>query len=819
MTEVSLRVNHEMILPDELKYTSYQTNNVKNLIEERTLEKAYNAIDGTSGDSSTLTFNIPSISGGAMHRNIDLEVPVSWDIVYQNYDPYALAPLATGSSTPAGSSIWDMGNGSSVRPFLKEINCLDMFPLSKIFSNREYTINNSSTILKEDFSSPEQIDVMVAQLNLMRVEDKNLCPFADANSHFRVLAHSCGGILVPENCIPAGGTTIFNFVIDSMTSSAPTALASPDNRTQLGFVQEVLEIMKVDKKRCSGWKDSWFASRNTARNIINSTVSFTLPSTPAGLTVGTDVSYCGNLVPLRTNTDATLGNVTAVAYVGLNNTTVSFTVTLREQLISQFWDNDYTFNRFSWNKLIPCSSLNIKLNVNKQYLEQGLLKIGDNTAPTSYAAYTVTNIKIGAPSACKLYIKQCKVPLALYPRESYKLMYYAQEKPQASKDVQISGSKFTVEMQYSNLSQIPEYLLIYLPINKEKYMSSVYSSNTNKSPCQLPSTFNIPITDLVITINSDTGLATHGLDAYTLQQYTLQNLQDDERLNALICGKSESAIGEYTATNQIKNSVLIASDDAKLENFVSLGRREMSKQLGTSHPWRYHYNGVSNSSFYILKLGSQIRLPDAYSPSCVINFNMTVKCECDLSVDANGIFTHKALRPNRDQHQDTQALRDFLLANPSGSFAQLQVVHFNKRIMSLSGDALQNVYIHNVQITQSEYADLLTKFESNFGLAEKEQLFSTDMMIGGAFMSKLRDKASEILPKLKKAADVGRAAVNLAKSTVGEDNRFVNMADDALRFVGHGMDPREVEAGKKRGRPSGSSKAATVDWRKYAQGI
>ena len=819
MTEVSLKVNHEMILPDALKYTSYQTNNVINQIEEQTLEKAYVGYPGNSGDSTTLTFNLPSISGGSMYRNLDLEVPISWDVVYQNYNPEPLTIITAptlGTDIPVGSNIWSMSNGSSVRAFLKEINCLDMFCLSKLFSNREYTINNSSTILKEEFS-PEQIDCMVAQLNLTRVEDKQLCPFADANSHFQVLAHSCGGVLVPENCITSAGN-FFNFIADSFVTAAPA------NVTEEAFVDEVLNIMRIDKKRCTGWEKSWYSTRNTGRNIINSAVTFTLPTTPSGLTVGLDPAYCNNLVPLAVNTNATLGNVTAVAYVGANDTTVSFSVTIREQLISQFWDNDYTFNRFSWNKLIPCSSLNVKLNVNQDYMKQGLLKIGDNT--NAFVKYSVANMKIGQPSQCKLYVKQCKIPLALYPSESYKLLYYAQEKPQASKDMEISGNTFVAEMQYSNLSQISEYLFIYLPINKSAFLSKIYASNTNANAYQLPSTFNLPITSLRITFNQDTGLATHGLDAYTLQQYTLQNLQDDERLQALICGESQGAIGEFSASSTIKNTVVIANQaptsQATRSNFYGLGRRELTKQLGTAYPWKYHYNGVSNSSFYILKMGTQIRLPEMYSPGTIVNFNMSIRAECDLSVDSNGVFTSPALRPNRDFHSDAKVLRDFLIAIPQApaisSFAKLEVVHMNKRIMSLSGDALSNLYVHNVQITTAEYKNLLNQFESNFNRSEKSDVFSADMMIGGSFMSKLRDKASELLPKLKKAAEVGRAAVNVAKSSLGDDNRFVNMADEALRFVGHGMDPREIEAGKKRGRPSGSSKQA-VDWRKYSQGI
>mgnify|MGYP001573841528 CR=1 FL=1 len=61
---------------------------------------------------------------------------------------------------------------------------------------REYILNNSSTVLKENFL-PEQIDVMVAQLNFDKLRNAGLRVFADANSHFNVLAHTTGGYLAP----------------------------------------------------------------------------------------------------------------------------------------------------------------------------------------------------------------------------------------------------------------------------------------------------------------------------------------------------------------------------------------------------------------------------------------------------------------------------------------------------------------------------------------------------------------------------------------------------------------------------------------------
>jgi len=113
----------------------------------------------------------------------------------------------------------------------------------------------------------------------------------------------------------------------------------------------------------------------------------------------------------------------------------------------------------------------------------------------------------------------------------------------------------------------------------------------------------------------------------------------------------------------------------------------------------------------------------------------------------------------------------------------------------------------------------------NFSKMDREEVFSTDMMIGGAFMSNLRDKASALYqnlkPKVDKALSLGRQGVDFAKEHLPSDNalsKWVDVADKGLRVMGRGEDPHEVSAGAKRGRKSGSSKAA-MDWRAYSQNL
>ena len=80
MTDVTLKVKNQMVLCPDLEYTKYQTNTVNNLIEEQTLEKGYQSYSASSADQTTITWSIPSISGGAMTREMVCEVPVTWTI-------------------------------------------------------------------------------------------------------------------------------------------------------------------------------------------------------------------------------------------------------------------------------------------------------------------------------------------------------------------------------------------------------------------------------------------------------------------------------------------------------------------------------------------------------------------------------------------------------------------------------------------------------------------------------------------------------------------------------------------------------------------
>jgi hypothetical protein len=439
MTNSNLKINYEMVLPPQLESAKYSTETVTNLISLQTLEKAFVRYPATSGDDSQITFNLPSINGSAMVRELELEVPIDFTITFTGIAPQGPTLASTATGIPVNGTVATFTYGSSPRPFLNELCCLDTFPLSKIFNNRSYTINNSSTIVKEDFTA-EQIDIMSAQLDLEKCENAGMCLFADANTHFRTLDAETGGNMLPLEW--TDNVSTYNTVdlwLDALSGLAPAlSIRAPSY------------VLNPVCRYAAGVCDSWQAKRNSARNIVSSSVLF------GGVTSGTNVyGFGSNLVP-NSNTSPNLINM---AYYG-NDMVCTFRYVVREQILSQFWDHQDSFNKFSWNKLLPVSSLNIKLDINSKYMREALLKIGDNVSEilANGGTYTVSVPTVGDYSNCYLYARQMKIPLALLPRESYKILYYEQTKPQASKPVKYNGAgSFEAEMTYANLSQVPEY--------------------------------------------------------------------------------------------------------------------------------------------------------------------------------------------------------------------------------------------------------------------------------------------------------------------------------------------------------------------------
>lgn len=813
MTELKLNVEHDIVLPPALSSQIYNTNTVMNHIELQTLEKGFQKVPATSKDNNSLTFNLPSISGGSMYRELEFEIPLEWSITYE---PIVPVGYALKDSVGVGPATWGAGVelisgtlGSSVRPFLSQLNCLDQFPLSKILRNRTYRFNNSSVSLREDLS-PEQIDLLVAQMNLNKMANDGLEVFADANSHFDTLDLSTGGILLPD-LIVANASTAPTTIVGTRASNQGFNLyryrgADASEIVITGGIgdicSKIFDTLRLDEKCVS-----WMEKRNTARNIFNQSVTY--ENLANGATGGKAQGYGSNTVPQKTMENGYSLNV--AYYKTGSTTTVYFKATLRECCISQYFDHPYNFNEFSWNMLIPLSTLDMRFSFDTKYLEESVLKIGDS--PQHFTSYSVTIPKIGNQNECFFILKQCKVPLPLQTRDAYKVLFYDQIKPQTAKDATVENNVISAEMQYANLSQIGEYLYIYMPINKSEFLkNNVDSYVAGKSRVyQLPSIFNLPITKTAITVNSDTGLATYDMDMFRLQQLTLKNLQDDEKLRNVIVGESCPISSKKTASFSGVNGAAALTTNAQFETGI-IGN--LAQRFPTNK-YQKMGNGISNSSFFILKMGTDIRLPDSYCPSQIVNYNLTVKAVCDLN--------SPYLRPYGDQYNDVKSMIES--AGNSKVKAQLEVVHLVKKIYTLSGTANQSLYVHDVMVTGENYYNLRNKYESTFDTEVRDDMpFSSDAMIGGSFLSNLRDKASKALswltPKIKSALKTGRQVVNFAKENVDQDNalnKYIEMADKGLKITGNGnaMNPHVISAGaKKKGKPSGSSKGE-VNWRQY----
>lgn len=797
--ETTLRVAHEMVLSEDLKYTKYNTDSAKNLIEIQTLEKSFVRYSASSLDSSSITWNLPSISGGAITRELEIEIPINFTITFRGVEPDV---AIGGLDVNVGQAMLDIVHGTSPRPFMTEMNCLDMFPLSKIFNSREYTINNSSTILKEDFT-PEQIDVMIAQGDMTKIHNAGVQPFADANAHFSSLADTFGGLIQPISWYDSANA-------NNSVSTIIQALGAQDGTTA-GFSSAIAPYVYFPECVDPSYTcDSWAAKRNRARNIVSSSVVIT-PVTGGAINVGVAPGCGDNQVPTREGSNG----VQVALYDNTRDWKCDFTIVVREQLWSQFFDHEYSYNRFQWNRLLPASSLNFKFNINAKYMQEAVLKIGDNI--TSWlvggATYNISTPTIGPTNSCVLYVHQAKVPLALLPRQSYKVLYYAQDRPQAKKGLSANAADetFTASMQYANLSQIPEYLLIYLPVNKVAFQSTLPAVST--SLYQLPSVMNLPITGLTLTFNQDTGLGTHGLDMYTLQKYTMENLQNLEALRGLVVGE-----GCCTYKAVPNNQEVLNNTGGPLTTQAALNGgivNSINQVLGSWKGGKKSYNGISNSSFVMLKLGSQIRLPEGYAPGMIVNYNLEVTTTCDLR-------NAQLKRAYGDMANDVANLKSYVAALTSNTIpGELDVVHFNKRIFTLSGDAMQNLYVHNVQITSAEFLALRNQFQSNFATMSKDDVFDSRMMIGGGMFSNIKDKAVSVLNSI---APRIRQAVELAKKVAPEGStarRYVDYADEALGMVGKGSyhggmeDPHAVEGAARGRKPAPKAKVSKTDWRKY----
>jgi hypothetical protein len=781
MSESTLKIENIMELCPDLRYTKFNTETVRNVMEMQTLEKGYKSYNVSSRDATSLTWNLTAISSGNIIRELDLEIPIKFSIIYRGIGPSY--DIEQGIAIPAGAVGSTIVFGTTPRPFITELNCLDDFCISKMFGSREYTINNASTVLKESYT-PAQISIMVSQLDMVKAENQGLALFADSNCHFRTLDYENGGLALQYDSLKTfiNETVTPNFTFPKTRSLIPTYFLNPACKFAAGKV------------------DSWQSKRNSARNIQSSTMSVRRALNQNVLVTGLKNGYGSNQLPTGDQAFS-------------EDLIFDFEIVVREQLLSNFWLNELSYDKFGYNRLMPCSSLNVKFGITKSYLEQSILKIGDNVASilNGYAGnlgkYEVSIPTIGGANASdvnkpRLYLSQCKIPIALLPNDSYKVLYYSQTRPSPAEPVTYTETpqtkKWSAEMKYNNASRVPDYLIIYMPINKASLRGNVPGVAANSLPYQLPSMLNFPISKLNITFGQDTNICTYGLDLFKLQQFTLENIQNSEKLQSLIVGERKnvqlgnSPIGyEYTNTSAGAYITQNAIDEFLMTSYADTwGSNSLALNYSKT-------NGISNSSFYILKLGSQLRLPDSYTAGMVTAYNLEVSAEFDA---LSPLF-----RQQKDAINDIGEFANNTEASNKLILADLEVIHVNKQLFTISGEAKQEIYIHDIQIQASEFLAIRNEYQASFSKLSKDDIFSADAMIGGGFMSNLKRKTGAAYKWLSK-----RVEKKGGEDKEEDPSKYGDFTDDGQKGGSYG-NPHVIEAGKK----TRKAPAKTADWRKY----
>jgi len=135
MSEITLQIENEVVLPPILESMRYSTNKVTNYVQEQTLEKGYVPVSATSKNTNSVTWDIPSISGGFCHRSLDVQVPLEFTITYTNNtsEQLNISPDLTinnlGQFTDNGGAILGAGVAitpavgiPAIRPFMQQHN-------------------------------------------------------------------------------------------------------------------------------------------------------------------------------------------------------------------------------------------------------------------------------------------------------------------------------------------------------------------------------------------------------------------------------------------------------------------------------------------------------------------------------------------------------------------------------------------------------------------------------------------------------------------------------------------------------------------------
>jgi len=779
--DVKLDIVQEMELPKSLKYAEYDSNKIINKSEVQLEDKAYRSYPATSADGNEVEWSIPSIAGGSVRRCLEHEIPVYAQITHKGVEPVfsvGEAPIAIGAQ------VLNFIFGSSPTPLNPYQNTIDQAPLSKIFGDRSFTINNASTVLTENLDHQE-VDMLVSGADIEKMENDNLEPFVTSNiCTFDTLARSGAGHILPHG---------WNYNNDPFSSPL---------LGEVGKSSLISAVILSRRSRFAGnLASSWASKRNAGRNIIKfEVVSVTSPSNPQP-TLSTDVISYENIkcpVPIISSVPQT-----TVAGYFPTAFTYTFKWTIREQLWSNHWFNDYNYDRNIWNQLMPVSALNVKYTIKQDYLKKAFLQIGDDAAYViaSGNSYSVDNVWVSTSmNELKLNLYSQKVPSHFINQNAYKLMFMDKASKQGIKPVFVdavdgSGNAtiFKSSQEYNNLTQFPEFLQTCLPIQKSVFLKKLYGS-TPPSDCTLPSVFNLPITGLQITINDESDLGLFQQDAFQLQKITIDNLQELKYLKDVVVGKSVPYHKKDVDDSFVNSSGgILTSADAVNDYIanVSLARPALSTNERTQPSMP-----VSCSQFTLLKMGRDVRLPVGMCAGQLITFNMTVTATCDLT----------KLPVHSGFYDTVKNLRSFQSTDLTQPLANMQNYFYNKKIVTLSGRAFSTVYVHNIYITLNQYKTMLADIKTSFSKLDRDDIFDSRLIMGGSLWGRMKDAVDWVKPKLKKAVDVAKTVTDVTGAPAGVSTGL-NLASKAL---GSGMAEHEVHAG----RSENMVTAGKIDWKK-----
>ena len=776
----TLEIKNELELPKELKYTEYNSNTVINKSEVQLPEKAYSYKTASSKSSSSIEFNLPSINGGSLRRVLDHEIPITGKIAFKGVAP----AFSLNSTYPIAVADYVLSiiNGSSPTPLHTALNTIDQAPLSKIFNDREYTINNSSSVLQERFET-HQIDAMIAMADIMKMENDGLEPFAAANGHFRPLSYQHGGSIIPLSWNANSGATVIDVTQVLIAHNVFTI-----GGTTYQLYNQFYDGMRHLKLR-NRVVGTWMERRNAGRNIVKFECTLTNNNGGSITTSKDAVGYENTPVPAQSS------QAFSADYSNLDGFILNFKIVIREQMWSQYFFNDYQHDRTVYNELLPASSLSIKYNINQEYLNQAFLQIGDNVVrgldgfevnsagnpdyPNDPAArrlkitYSVSDVQVGDQSECKIFLQEQKVPIHFQDRtKAYKLMLYDQVRSQGRKDMTVEGNVFSATQEYANLSQVSNYMLLALPINKKNFLKAYTYAESTETPkvstavpeSVLPSTFTLPITDLQITFGNETNLGTYGLDMYQLQKITYDNLQALRELKKLIVGESCPVILEnqlaYTVPNNSGGTLDATAAPIYLAHPVAVGYVPIDDRI-------FQSNGVSNSSFVLLNVNKDLRLPPNMTASQILTYNMSIKASCDISKLPSPV----------GKFLDQDAILDVIANSGNDVIAQLDTTFYVRRMMTMSGSTYSTIYLHNVLISSQEYINLLTSFQENFRKMDKQTIFDSRLMIGGSMFGNVKKAVNWLAKrtkdtladedKVKRYADLARKGAEAIESFTG----------------------------------------------------